>query len=104
MTGFTRGLLQNGHDITGIFVRNIPPASGNYVNACPAGGLVLDIVAGVLYQNTGTVASPSFTTFGTVIPSGATLPAVTNSALPAADPHVVGRLWSNSGVVTVSAG
>lgn len=99
MTGFTRGLLQNGHDITGIFVRNMPPVSGNYVNACPAGGLVLDIVAGVLYQNTGTVASPSFTVYGSVL--GASVNA---AALPTADPHVVGRVWANSGVLTVSAG
>lgn len=26
------------------------------------------------------------------------------TALPTADPHVVGQLWANSGVVTVSAG
>ena len=26
------------------------------------------------------------------------------SGLPAADPHVAGHVWSNSGVVTVSAG
>lgn len=26
------------------------------------------------------------------------------ATLPTADPHVVGQLWSNSGVVTVSAG
>ncbi|MDA9406513.1 MULTISPECIES: hypothetical protein [unclassified Bradyrhizobium] len=26
------------------------------------------------------------------------------SALPTADPHVVGALWANSGVLTVSAG
>ena len=26
------------------------------------------------------------------------------SGLPTADPHVVGQLWSNSGVLTVSAG
>lgn len=33
------------------------------------------------------------------------LPAVTiGSALPVADPHVAGHLWSNAGVVTVSAG
>lgn len=25
-------------------------------------------------------------------------------ALPTADPHVVGKLWNNAGVVTVSAG
>ena len=34
------------------------------------------------------------TASGTVILSG----------LPTADPHVVGQLWSNSGVLTVSAG
>jgi hypothetical protein len=43
-------------------------------------------------------ASPTFT--GTV-----TLPAAVSApSLPTADPHVVGRLWANSGVVTVSAG
>lgn len=26
------------------------------------------------------------------------------ATLPTADPHVVGQLWANSGVVTVSAG
>jgi hypothetical protein len=26
------------------------------------------------------------------------------ATLPTADPHVVGQLWSNAGVVTVSAG
>jgi hypothetical protein len=29
---------------------------------------------------------------------------VSMEALPTADPHVAGRLWNNSGVVTVSAG
>jgi hypothetical protein len=34
-----------------------------------------------------------------------TLPAVVNAAsLPTTNPHVVGQLWVNSGVVTVSAG
>lgn len=45
-----------------------------------------------------TTASPTFT--GVV-----TLPAVVVAAsLPTADPHVVGHLWADSGVVTVSAG
>jgi hypothetical protein len=43
-------------------------------------------------------ASPTFT--GTV-----TLPAVIVAAsLPTADPQIAGHLWSDSGVVTVSAG
>lgn len=105
MTGFTVGYQQGGHNITGIFVRNSAPPAGSFINACPAGGLVLDMVAGVLYQNTGTIAAPSFTVYGTVLPSGAILPAVTvGSSLPTADPHVVGRLWANASVVTVSAG
>lgn len=37
--------------------------------------------------------------------SPATLPAVViASALPTADPHVVGHLWADGGVLTVSAG
>ena len=36
---------------------------------------------------------------------GFTLPAVVDaSALPTVDPAVAGQLWSNTGVVTVSAG
>ena len=43
----------------------------------------------------GTATSiTDLTASGTVIFSG----------LPTADPHVVGQLWSNSGVLTVSAG
>lgn len=38
-------------------------------------------------------------------PLDPTLPAVINAAaLPTADPHVVGQVWSNAGVLTVSAG
>ena len=44
-----------------------------------------------------TKASPTFT--GTV-----TLGSTVMASLPTADPHVVGRLWANAGVVTVSAG
>ena len=29
---------------------------------------------------------------------------LTGVSLPTADPHVVGKLWNNAGVVTVSAG
>lgn len=35
---------------------------------------------------------------------GALGAATSGAALPTADPHIVGRLWANSGVVTVSAG
>lgn len=105
MTGFVVGQKQGGHPVTGIFVRNNAPVSGQYNNDCPPGGLVLDMVAGVLYQNTGTIAATTWAVWGVTLPSGATLPAVTvASAIPAADPHVAGRVWANSGVLTVSAG
>ena len=105
MTGFTIGQKQGGHPVTGIFVRNNAPPTGFYANECPAGGLVLDIVAGVLYQNSGTIASPTFIVYGTVIPSGATLPAVVNASnLPTSDPHSTGSLYASNSVVTVSAG
>ena len=51
-----------------------------------------------------TPAAAHFTTLsatGAVTLSNASISA---TALPTADPHVVGRLWANSGVVTVSAG
>lgn len=43
------------------------------------------------------LAAPTFT--GTV-----TLGSTVVASLPTADPHVVGQLWANAGVVTVSAG
>lgn len=105
MSGFPLGLQQGGHNITGIFVRNNAPVSGQYANACPPGGLVLDIVAGVLYFNSGSIASPTFAVYGTVIPAGSVAPATINfAALPTSDPHVAGLLWVNSAVVTRSAG
>jgi len=103
-SGFQSGLLQQGRHGTLVFVRNNAPASNEYNGVCPAGGLVLDMVGGVIYQNTGTLDATTWAALGTTLPSGATLPAVTVSALPTADPHVANRLWSNSGVVTVSAG
>jgi hypothetical protein len=47
---------------------------------------------------------------GTVVSTAAVVTALTTTGavimldLPTADPHVLGRLWNNSGVVTVSAG
>lgn len=59
-----------------------------------------------------TLTTDSGVTFeGTMTPdpqtpsNGFALPAQTvASALPTTDPHVVGRLWASSGVLTVSAG
>lgn len=97
--GFKSAYLQNGAHGTLVFVRNNAPVANQYNGTCPAGGLVLDMGGGVLYQNTGTLDATTWAVLG------ATLPAATSGAsLPTADPHVVGRLWSNSGVVTVSAG
>lgn len=104
-TTFQLGDKYMGHPVLAIFVRNNAPVSGFYAGAAPPGALVLDMTAGVLYQNTGTLDASTWAVFGVVAPSGFTLPAVTvASAIPAADPHVVGRVWANSGVLTVSAG
>lgn len=40
----------------------------------------------------------------TVVVSGATAGQVVVTGLPTADPHVVGALWANAAVLTVSAG
>lgn len=97
--GFQSAYLQGGAHGTLIFVRNNAPASNQYNGNCPAGGLVLDMGGGVLYQNTGTLDATTWAALGSVL--GASINA---SALPTADPHVAGRVWSNSGVLTVSAG
>ena len=96
---FETGQQYKGHNVLGVFVRNNAPASGLYNGACPFGALVLDIVGGVIYQNTGTINATTFAALGS------TLPAVVNAAaLPASDPHSTGALWVNSNVVTVSTG
>lgn len=46
-------------------------------------------------------------TYGTnaaVVNFSATGSVISLTGLPTADPHVVGQLWSNAGVLTVSAG
>jgi hypothetical protein len=54
---------------------------------------------------TGTVTvSATYGASATVANLTATGSVVILSGLPAADPHVAGHVWSNSGVVTVSAG
>jgi len=53
-------------------------------------GFVGNVTGGV----TGPVAATTLSASGAVILSG----------LPTADPHVVGELWNNAGVLTVSAG
>jgi hypothetical protein len=50
---------------------------------------------------TGAVAATTLTTTGAVSIDGTT---VIITDLPAADPEVVGQLWNDSGVLTVSAG
>lgn len=97
--GFQLGEKYLGHPVLAVFVRNNAPVAGQYAAAAPKGALVLDMTAGTIYQNTGTLDSP---TFGVL---GAVLPAVINAAaLPTADPHSTGSLWVNSAVLTVSAG
>lgn len=51
--------------------------------------------------HTGAVAATTLTSSGTVTMDGASL---TLTSLPTSDPGVSGRLWNNSGVLSVSAG
>jgi len=50
---------------------------------------------------TGSVTATDLTTTGTVTIDGTT---IVISDLPETDPEVVGQLWNNSGVLSVSAG
>lgn len=88
-----------GNPVLPLFVINGAPTSGRHAQACPKGALVLDVVGGVIYQNTGTLDSPTYAIFGSTLAA-----ALDASALPTSDPHVAGRVWSNSGVLTKSAG
>jgi hypothetical protein len=56
---------------------------------------------------TGTTTVGGLTATGAVSMTGTvslTNASVSMTNLPTADPHVIGRIWSNSGVMTVSAG
>ena len=102
---FETGQQYKGHNVLPLFVRNNPPASGQYNGACPPGALVLDMTAGVIYQNTGTINATTWAAWGSTLPSPLTLPAVViASALSTTDPVSTGALWVNSNVVTVSTG
>jgi hypothetical protein len=87
----------------------LSPASHNVVLS-PTG-------TGVVTINPATLGSMDKVTIGGTTPAAATVTALTATgaavlsnasvkmtALPTADPHVVGQLWADTGVVTVSAG
>ncbi len=91
VAGGTSPVKQNGPVVPG----NLPVFDGDgYLRdsgQAPSGG------GGLPVNNptfTGTLTGPTLVVSGNATMSG----------LPTADPHVVGRLWSNSGVLTVSAG
>jgi len=98
-SGFQSGYLQSGRHCTLVFVRNNQPASGEYNGVCPKGGLVIDMGGGVIYQNTGTIDSTTWAQLGSIFPA-----TINAAALPILDPHSTGSVWSNAGVLTVSAG
>jgi hypothetical protein len=108
-----------GTSINGVTYFAHAGSPAGVVVALAIGDVCIDTTNGLLYQATATgsgnwvcetaraetaeallapKASPTFTT-------AVTLPAILNAAaLPASDPHVAGHVWSNSGVLTVSAG
>lgn len=99
ITGFQPAAQYQGHNVFWMFARNNAPTSGVYNGAAPAGCLVLNVGAGVLYQNTGTIDATTWAILGSVLPAS-----LNGAALPTADPHSTGSIWANSGVLTVSAG
>lgn len=77
------------------------PADGMLVT--PTGGtqgtLADKLAAGLI--TAAPITATTLNASGAVAFSNASL---TLSAIPTADPHVVGRVWANSGVLTISAG
>jgi hypothetical protein len=74
--------------------------SGDGAGITGPGSFYIDTANAVAYINTGTKDSPTWTELGSVVNSSV----VMMPNLPTADPSVAGQLWSNAGVVTVSAG
>lgn len=60
-----------------------------------------NITGNVTGTVTGAVAATTLTASGAVSMTNAS---ISMTALPTSDPLVAGRLWNNSGVLTVSAG
>lgn len=98
-SGLAKVYQYEGHEALPVLVRNDVPPSGTYNGSLPKGALVLNMGTGVLYYNTGTIDATTFAIYGSVLPA-----TVNASALATADPHSTGSVWSNSGVLTVSAG
>jgi len=74
-------------------------------NANPSSGTVDLALArnasGILEINNGTAGTLRDLSLRSMTASGS---AIKMTGLATADPHVVGQLWNNSGVLTVSAG
>jgi hypothetical protein len=88
------------------------PANAN-VSIAPTGSgthAINNVTVGVTTQAAGsftTLAASGASTLAAVTATGVvslTNASVSMTAIPTADPHVVGRLWANSGVLTISAG
>lgn len=103
-----RVLSQNN---IGVFVINAAPSngsSGTGVNILGTGALLIDNVNGILYMNTGTLSSPTWTAIapvagGLALPSGDIL--VGNSGGKAAAVAMTGDVAiTNAGVTTVQPG
>lgn len=87
----------------------LSPASHNVVLSPTGTGVVTIAPAtlGTLDKVTIGGVTPAAATVTALVTSGAVVhsnAALTLSAIPTADPHVVGRVWANSGVLTISAG
>lgn len=72
------------------------PTGFRLIDGSDLNAMIDQINAGFANVSTGTL-----TATGAVVLSNAS---VKMTALPTADPHVVGQIWANSGVMTVSAG
>lgn len=82
-------------------------ATGN-VTLSPTGSITANPSVASSMDNVAVgVTTPLAGRFTTLTSSGVvsiTNASVSMTAIPTADPHVVGRLWANSGVLTISAG
>ncbi len=93
--------IVNAQASTGIAIKNTAPGGADFRWAVEATGSSHGHAGGIILYHADDASVPAawdstneFTQYGNM-----SLPNI-----PTSDPHVVGRLWSNSGVVTRSAG
>lgn len=101
-SGNFNGAVITNSTIDSSVIGGATPGAGHFSTLSASGAVALATTLGVTGASTlHGVTATTLTATGATVLSNAS---VSMTALPTADPHVVGVLWANSHVLTVSAG